>query len=283
MLIYMSGHGLVKGALFLLVGIVLDRLGSADLPALHGRGHQMHRSDQVWVGILLVLGALGLAGVPPFATFTGKALMESAQPSAVWLPYVFTLTSGLTAGAVLRAGASVFLGWGSAFSASDIFPARTEGVETKSTGDRVPLTMLLVPTLMLGGSIVLGIIPGVAVAAQESAARFLESRAYRALILHNMPFPMVKPVLSASHGINVQSLSLACMALGIGLMFATMALFLGRLPALVRGAIEAGKRSLSVLDGFHSGDIRDYVSWLLLGAALLGFTFTAILTVKGHG
>lgn len=280
MLVYLIGHGLIKGALFLVVGVVLDRLGSVDLPALHGRGRQMNQTDRRWAAILLVLGAMGLAGVPPFATFAGKVLMERAQPGAGWLPYVFTITSGLTAGAVLRAGAGTFLGWGRAFSTSDTSPAKTEGVETTSSGDRVPVTMLLVPSLLLGAAILLGLIPQLARAAQNAAARFIDTTAYRALVLHGQPFARVRGAIAAHDGIDARSIGFAIAALALAVIFAAIALFRDRLPAFVRRTGRLANRPLYRLDRFHSGDVRDYVTWLALGVAGLGAGFTAILAIR---
>src|SRR5207248_1442777 len=62
--IYVAAHGLLKGALFLCVGIVLHRLGSVNETWLHGRGRALPVT-----GAVFTLTALGLADLPPFATF----------------------------------------------------------------------------------------------------------------------------------------------------------------------------------------------------------------------
>ena len=71
--IYVAGHAGVKGALFLLCGMLLDRYGNVDELQLFGKGR-----DAPHLGFLFALGGLALAGLPPFGLGLGKALAESA-------------------------------------------------------------------------------------------------------------------------------------------------------------------------------------------------------------
>ena len=274
MLIYMAGHGMVKGALFLAVGVVLHRLDSVDVPTLHGRGKRMR-----WAAALFVIGALGLAGMPPFATFTGKALMESAasHPHAPFLPYLFTLTSGLTAGAVLRAAGMIFAGWGRNPDDEDDSPTNHEAPETAASGSETPLPMLLAPTILLAIAASSGLMPWVTSLAREAAVRFLDTGAYRALVLQGTPIPA-----GAGHaygyawgGIDESSVILAMVAVLIALAFAALSLFGHRLPRPLRLIGKLIATLISAIERLHSGDIRDYVTWLAIGAAVLGIAFVA--------
>ena len=74
--VYVIGHGLVKAALFLCTGIVLHRLGSVNEPWLHGRGRPLRVT-----GVVFTLAGLGLADLPPFATFLGKGWIEASARS----------------------------------------------------------------------------------------------------------------------------------------------------------------------------------------------------------
>jgi Proton-conducting membrane transporter len=107
--LYLLADGLVKGALFIVVGIVDHHLHDVDERRLAGRGRHMP-----WAAGLMVAGALGLAGVPPFGTFLGKALMEEAatEAGAPWLVGLFVVVAALTSAALLRATGRVFLGLG---------------------------------------------------------------------------------------------------------------------------------------------------------------------------
>ena len=71
--VYTVAHGLVKGALFLLAGILLHCLGSVDELELRGAGRRLP-----FTAIAFGLGAVGLAGIPPFGTGLGKSLIEEA-------------------------------------------------------------------------------------------------------------------------------------------------------------------------------------------------------------
>ena len=72
-LLYVAGHAAVKGALFLIAGVMLSRYGSVDEFALYGAGRRERT-----LGVVLAVGALALSGLPPFGTALGKAISEDA-------------------------------------------------------------------------------------------------------------------------------------------------------------------------------------------------------------
>ncbi|MBA3349460.1 MAG: NADH-quinone oxidoreductase subunit D, partial [Actinobacteria bacterium] len=107
--VYLVTDGLVKGVLFLCAGIMLHRLGSVDELGCDGLGRSFP-----YTGVLFLLGGLALAGLPPFGTFVGKAVIEeeAAHLGYPWVAYLMVTASVLTAAPVLRAGARVFWGLG---------------------------------------------------------------------------------------------------------------------------------------------------------------------------
>ena len=109
-LLYVAGHAAVKGALFLIAGVMLAQYGSVDEYDLFGRG-----TGEKLIGVALVIGALGLAGLPPFGTALGKALSEEAGTAAgyPWVPVLFVAVSALTGAAVLRVAGRVYFATGS--------------------------------------------------------------------------------------------------------------------------------------------------------------------------
>src|SRR5581483_8421088 len=126
---WVLGHGLTKGALFMLVGVLLHRFGTVDEFDLHGRGREVRAA-----GVLFGIGGLALSAIPGVTSFFGKSLLESAALKAhdPWLPAVFVISSILTGGAVLRVTGRVFLGWGAAQREDDVQlagPAREEDEE----------------------------------------------------------------------------------------------------------------------------------------------------------
>ena len=61
----------------------------------------------------------------------------------------------------------------------------------------------------------------------------------------------------------------------LAVAIALLSLFRDRLPRRFRsrGKLASSRRFCPPLHALHSGDIRDYVAWLALGAALIGGAF----------
>ena len=129
--VYVIGHGLVKAALFLCIGIVLHRLGSVNETWLHGRGRRLPVT-----GVVFTLAALGLADLPPFATYLGKGWIEDtgAAHGALWVAAVLIACSILVGGAVLRVAGGVFYGLGDP-PAEDSDMAQAASEETSETDE----------------------------------------------------------------------------------------------------------------------------------------------------
>ncbi|HEY9476036.1 MAG TPA: proton-conducting transporter membrane subunit, partial [Mycobacteriales bacterium] len=173
---YVAGHAGIKAALFLGAGMLLDRYGAVDEAELHGVGW---RRTPV-LTIMWMVAGLALAGLPPFGTFLGKGLVEDSLRAhgQGWGPVLFTITSALTAGAVLRAGLRMFWGAGR--------PARTDaelvvGQEEPETTARLrdlPVTMLGPMFALLTGSLLVGVLPGASRAFTAAAGQFVDRASY---------------------------------------------------------------------------------------------------------
>ncbi|MFF3157414.1 complex I subunit 5 family protein [Streptomyces sp. NPDC057910] len=243
--LYVLGHAGAKAALFACTGILLDRYGSVDEHELHGRARELRV-----VGTLFLVGALALAGLPPFATGLGKSATEEAGGPGFTV--VFVAVSAVTAGAVLRVAARVFLGLGPR-------PADGPGAETGGGGEepetrgplgRVPVTMIAVPAALLAGSLCAGLVPG--------------------------------PARAVGLGFGAQAQQVPHWTLtGLLLGVASAALGAGLAGAAIRSP--SGQKPhawMQPLRRLHSGHIGDYVAWLLVGTALLGgLALPGILTV----
>src|SRR5579883_1149716 len=107
--LYILGHGLVKGALFMLAGILLAICAGIDEIALRGKGRRLPLT-----GAAFAVAGLLLAGAPIGAADTGLAAIDHAAREAGqgWLAAVLLAGSALTGAAVLRSGGRIFLGWG---------------------------------------------------------------------------------------------------------------------------------------------------------------------------
>ncbi|WP_037671302.1 complex I subunit 5 family protein [Streptomyces griseus] len=236
--LYVLGHAGVKAALFACAGILLDRYGSVDERALHGRARELRA-----VGVMFTVGALGLAGLPPFGTALGKALAEEAVGGPLTVLYV--LASAVTAGAVLRVAARVFLGLGP--------PPEEEEYETTGTGERpetrgrltrIPATMTAVPAVLLAGALAVGAAPGLA-----------------HVVAHAVNEAGSGGAAAAVHWTRAGAL--------LGLLSTALAVGLAAVAVTRPGLLSAPDRALP-LRRLQSGHIGDYVAWLLVGAALVG-------------
>jgi multicomponent Na+:H+ antiporter subunit D len=273
---YVVGQGLTKGALFMLVGVLLHRFGTVDEFELHGKGRPLRLA-----GILFVIGGLALSTLPGLTTFFGKSLLDGGalESHYVWLPTVLVISSILTGGAVLRAAGRVFLGLGASERQEDVQLARIadeEGDEEQTSRNWTPPLMLLVPAVLLLGAIVIGLMPGAVPGIETAAARLADHAAYARWVLHDAP-PVYAPV-SHSHVETFDYLYGAGATLGAvalaGLTLSAPTLY-QRVPT---GLLSPARAALSTLRQLHSGHIGDYIAWWTAGAALLGAASLILLT-----
>ncbi|SKA88703.1 multisubunit sodium/proton antiporter, MrpA subunit /multisubunit sodium/proton antiporter, MrpB subunit [Agreia bicolorata] len=113
-----TGHALFKATLFLVVGIIDNRLGTRDLRKISGLGRQAPL-----LAIVATLAAASMAGLPPLLGFVAKeatftALLEDAEHGA---PLGLVALIGVSLGSVLTVAYTARFLWG-AF-------ARKPGVE----------------------------------------------------------------------------------------------------------------------------------------------------------
>ena len=79
-LLYVAGHAAVKGALFLIAGVMLAQYGSVDEYDLYGRG-----TGQKAMGVALVIGALGLGWATALRYVSGQG-PERGCGDGGWVP-----------------------------------------------------------------------------------------------------------------------------------------------------------------------------------------------------
>ena len=274
--IYVAGHGLVKAALFLCVGIVLHRLGSVNETWLHGRGRRLRVT-----GVVFTLAAFGLADLPPFGSFLGQGYIDDSAwaHGLPWLTAVFVACTILTGGATLRVAGGVFYGLGDAPSedAEMAKMAAEETSETESGKQRTPLTMIIPPALLVACAAALGLIARLGPAVQAAAIRFQDQAGYNATVLAGAR--IVHPVAIAAAeptGLTVSDVLTATGSAVGAMVLAFLALYWRRLPLLRRG-FEPGAGLTAPVQRFQSGVVNDYVTWIVLGLACIGGMLALIL------
>lgn len=265
--VYVVGHGLTKAALFMCAGVLLHRFATIDEYDLHGRGRELPA-----VGVMIVVGALLLAALPPFTTFMGKSLLDEGVSAAHynWLIAVFVVVSAATGGAVLRIAGRVFGGWGprEGPESAQHEAAQEQVDEERAERDHTPPLMLVVPAVLLLGALVVGLIPGAVPGVERFAAQFTRPGLYPAWVLHGarVSLPHVPPshISASDYGYSVLSVLGAVMLAAVGLFGRPLR---QSLPKLVRTRAEAASH---VLRGLHSGHIGDYIAWWSAGVSVVG-------------
>ena len=274
--VYVVGHGLVKAALFLCTGVVLHRLGSVNETRLHGRGRPLRATR-----VVFTLAAFGLANLPPFATFLGKGYIdENAWAHGLpWITGVFVACAIVTGAAVFRVAGGVFYGLGDPPSEDRQMAemAAEETSETDSDKQRTPLTMIIPPALLVACAAAITLIPQFGEVIQAAAIRFEDQAGYIATVLGgaHVVHP-VAPAAAESTGITASDV-LTSTGTTIGaLILAFLALYWRRLPLLRRG-YEPGAGLTAPIQRFQSGVINDYVTWMVLGLAVIGGVLAVII------
>ncbi|MHB8504945.1 MAG: complex I subunit 5 family protein [Acidimicrobiales bacterium] len=266
--VYVVGHAMVKGALFLCTGIVLHRLGSVNETWLHGRGRRLRAT-----GAVFVLAGLGLADLPPFATYLGKGWIEESAVAhgSAWLLVVLIVSSIVVGGAVLRVAGGVFLGLGDPPVEDPRMAAEAdeEHSETDTGKDRTPLTMLLPPVALVALALAVGLLPQMGHLTQQAALRFEDQAAYNRLVLSGTP--TLHAVATAAP--EPTGVTLVDVVSGVGstlgaVALALVGLYRRRLPLLRR--VPGDFHVADAVRRFQSGIVNDYVLWMVIGMAGIG-------------
>ncbi len=256
--IFVLADGLLRAALFLVVGIFVRRLGSGDELELRGRGGEAPVAAGVFAG-----AALALTALPPFGPFWGQALVvDSARELGYgWLPPLLALATILAAGTLLRAASRIVFGLGDAEDPLLSVEPSEEKEEPERVG-RVSPAVLFAPAAALAlAGIGLGLVPDLADWAIEHAGR-----------LEHEPAALGYGPSAAAYLYGAASTAGA-------LAFAAFGLYRRRVPMLLRRLAGPPANPLvATLKSLHGGAVGDYVTWIVTGTAVLGGVCALVLT-----
>ena len=89
-IVHLFNHGVTKGAIFMLLGIVVASVGGATLARVHGLGRLMP-----WTSAGIVLAGLSLIGVPGTAGFVTKwyLVLAALEQGQWWLVFLIVASS----------------------------------------------------------------------------------------------------------------------------------------------------------------------------------------------
>jgi multicomponent Na+:H+ antiporter subunit D len=260
--------GLLRAGLFVCIGILVHKCGSLQEDALRGEGRRVPRL----VGVLFVAAAVGLAAMPPFGAFAGKSLIEEAAADVGygWIAVPILVATVLTSAALLRAAGRIFLGLGPGKR------GHPDAEDSEIVGARgyVPAVMLASATILVVAGLVVGVVPGVLDLSQDTAARLTDRGLYAAAVLER---PLPPDPAGATHGIGIVEVFLGILTTVGSLALAAALLGAGGLKRPIWDpAPRVGRGALLRLRRLHSGQIGDYVAWLVLGFAALSGALLAV-------
>ena len=185
----------------------------------------------------------------------------------------------MTGAAVFRVAGGVFYGLGDPPSEDPQMAemAAEETSETDSGKQRTPLTMIIPPAVLVACAAAIALIPQFGGVVEAAAIRFEDQTGYITTVLAgaHVAHP-VAPAAAESPGITVSDV-LTGTGTAIGaLILAFLALYWRRLPLLRRG-YEPGAGLTAPIQRFQSGVINDYVTWMVLGLAVIGGVLALII------
>ena len=270
--IYVVGHGLVKASLFIGAGILLHRFSSMDEYDLGHWGSEIKP-----IGVMMLVGAWGLAGLPPFATYFGEDSIDRAATlqHLDWLSIISIFAEAVTAAAVLRFTARVFFGLGRGLAiSSEGAPHIPMERETRGVHVRTPVFMWLPMAVLLVLAMVIGFpLRG---NVDHFAAQCENPSVYRIAVLQESA-----PAVDANAPTAAQAASQGRReAHPPSTGWTRIVVFLGMIGLAALGVFPRPRQHfvsrsmrtviatpLSRLRLFQSGRVADYVAWLALGIA----------------
>lgn len=103
---HIINHAMYKGLLFLTAGVIIYKTGKRKLDELGGLGHKMK-----WTMIFFMIGALSIAGIPPFNGFASKLMIyRSVYAFSPILTVIAMVVSILTLASFVKVFHSIFMG-----------------------------------------------------------------------------------------------------------------------------------------------------------------------------
>jgi NADH-quinone oxidoreductase subunit M len=139
-LFQMFSHGVITGALFLLVGVIYDRAHTREIAAFGGLGAKL----PVYTGIFVLFGMASL-GLPSLSGFVSEFMVFVGSFKSIFIPKWIVIAAVLgvilTAGYILRMIQHIFLG---------PFNTRWENLTEINFREIFTLTPLAIFTILIG-------------------------------------------------------------------------------------------------------------------------------------
>lgn len=262
--IYVMGHATIKAGLFLAAGIVLYRAGTLDEIELAAR-HRLLPG----IAALLIGGAAGLAGAPPFGTFWGEMMIGGSAHALRnhWVEWIAFLAGAATAGAIFRFTARAFFGWGPRAHAQ-----RSDQLAAEMARPHTPAALAVPAAALILLGLFAGFAPGLTGAAESVAIHFQDREAYARRVLDLLtPYPPSvgdQPALPGDY------------SRGLGTLAAALALAGTTLWSRSTRRVAGLRSAVRILKAAHNGLVLHSVTWVMVGAA--AFSVAALFLLRTY-
>ena len=264
-------HALLTAGLFFVAGILHVDHARIDELRLRGKGRGSWAPAAAWFA-----GTIGLVGTPYVGIYLGHAVIDegATELGRPWILALLWLGSALAGAALLRAGARIFLGWGDA--EDPLLGKALEEEPLERDVFRPLLVAVAVAAVVVGAAI--SIVPGLGQRAEYAADRFRDRAGYTARVLGDQPMARPQGLSVTIRHTTLESLLYGGGATIFAVGLSLVGLYRRRLPRVVGVTAE---RTLAppihVLRSLHSGVVGDYVTWLVVGTAVVGGVWALLL------
>ncbi|HJQ74374.1 MAG TPA: hypothetical protein VJ814_05780, partial [Gaiellaceae bacterium] len=254
---------------FLVAGILHVDNVSIDELRLRGKGGKL-------LGVAWLAGSLGLIGTPYLGVYLGHGLIDDGANGLgrPWVLALLWLGAAVNGGALLRAGARIFLGWGDSDD-----PLLGEAMDEEPIERDVLRPLLVtVAAIAVGIGVAMSLVPGLGQRAEYAAERFRDRGAYAARVLRGTPIAPAPGLPVAIHSTAPESVLCGLGATLFAAALAGVGLYRRRLPSAVSAvAARTLAPPIAILRAVHSGVVGDYVMWITVGTALVGGVWALLL------
>ncbi len=206
-IVFLLGHALYKGSLFLVAGAVDHETGTRDVSRLGGLRRHMPITAAA-----AALAGLSMAGFPPFFGFLGKELIYETTLGS---PNPHFLTSAALLTSILFVAIAGFVG---------LKPFFGSEVSAPKHPNEAPVTLWLGPNLLAALGLILGVAPGLldsALLGPAASNVFGRPITVDLAIWHGWTLPLALSALTIVGGIGVYGGQRALRT--VGARFATIA------------------------------------------------------------
>ncbi|MCK6433806.1 MAG: monovalent cation/H+ antiporter subunit D family protein [Aquabacterium sp.] len=164
-IVHLFNHGVTKGAVFLLLGMVALRMGGTTLARVQGLGRRMP-----WTSFGLVLCGLSLIGVPGTAGFISKwyLILAAVEKGQWWLVFLIVASSLLAVAYVWRFVEAAYLREPRADTADEALAAAD--VPAARGLHEAPLSMAIPAAVLSAAVVVFGLQTSFTVGSAAAAA-----------------------------------------------------------------------------------------------------------------